>query len=235
MIHRNALLLLVTASLLAACGQDAPRGDPLTGGAPPAGAPGAQNPHGMPDGMPAGHPPMPGGMGGGMGAGMGGGMGGSMAPAPREADFGWTVPDGWTETPPASPMRIAQFDLDAKWPDGLPVQCALFPAIGGGKQANIDRWAGQFSQQDGSASKDKLKVTETTSGDVTVTRIELLGSFSDGMVRPPRETADGMLLGAIVETKDGANLYVKLTGPREALESETAQFDAFVKSLHVKK
>lgn len=226
-----ALLAAATATL-AACEQDGPRGDPLKGGTPAA----PTDPHaGMDMGgrasphpaLPSDHPPVP---------GMGGSMPSPMKPpaSPQTTSFTWTAPQGWKQVTPSSTMRIAQFDLDATWPDGIPVQCAIFPAIGGGKQANIDRWIGQFQQADGSASKDKAKLAESSRDGLSVTRIELRGQFSDGMQKPPRQTDDGMLLGAIVEAPDGDNLYVKLTGPRAAIESEAARFDEFVASLRRK-
>jgi hypothetical protein len=155
-----------------------------------------------------------------------------MPPAsPQTTPFTWTAPAGWKQVTPSSTMRIAQFDLDAAWPDKVPVQCAIFPAIGGGKQANVDRWIGQFQQADGSDSKEKTKLAESTRDGLTITRVELRGIFADGMQKPPRQTDDGMLLGAIVESADGENLYVKLTGPRAAIESEAVRFDEFIASV----
>jgi hypothetical protein len=98
----------------------------------------------------------------------------------------------------------------------------------------VDRWISQFRQTDGSESKSKVKVTETKRDGLTVTRVELTGAFSDGMVRPPRETEDGMLLGGIVETEGGESIYVKLTGPRDAVVGQAAAFDALLASLRVK-
>jgi hypothetical protein len=162
-------------------------------------------------------------------------MGGAKEPGARPAAapsaFEWNVPEGWKQTTPASTMRIAQFDVPGTWPDGVPVVCALFGQIGGGRQANVDRWIGQFRQADGTPSKDRTKLTESKAGDLAVTRVELTGAFSDGMQKPPRQTDDGMLLGGIVEAPDGASIYVKLTGPRDVVAAQTAAFDAFLASF----
>lgn len=222
---RNAAVAALVAVSLAACTQDGPRGDPLNGGAPP--APSAQD--GMrPDGLPAGHPPMlPSGHppmdGPTQKVGPVGGV-------PSSA-FDWSVPEGWKETPPSSGMRMAQFDLPGTWSDGGPVQCVLFTAMGGGKQGNLDRWAGQVGGAQGAP-----KITETKVGDLTVTRIEVRGSYTDGMAKPPHTAEDGMLLGAVVEKPGmGETVYtVKLAGPRSVIEPEMAKFDALLASLKSK-
>ena len=211
--------LVLSAATLAACGQDGPRGDSLKGGAPASGGampPG--HPTTPPQGLPEGHPPV--------GAGSAGPI-----PERRPVPFTWAAPGGWTETKPSSAMRFAQYEIAGKWPDGAAVQVAFFANLGGGRDANIDRWVGQFAQKDGSDSKSKLSTKESQSGALKVTRVELTGSFSDGMQRPPRQTDDGMLLGAIVEAADGANLFVKLAGPRAAVEAEKARFDELIASF----
>jgi hypothetical protein len=132
-------------------------------------------------------------------------------------------------------MRIAQFDLPGKDASGAPVQCAVFGGIGGGKQPNIDRWIGQLQQADGSDSKSKAKITETTRDGMVITRIELVGTFSGGMM--PGQAAgavpDALLLGAIVEAVNdpSQSIYIKLVGPKSVVEPETAVFDALLASL----
>lgn len=216
----HALVLVAAAAALTACEQDAPRGDPLKGGSAsgaPAMQPGmGEMPPGHPPMLPDAHPPV---------------AGGPKPNAVKPVPFEWETPAGWTEVAPASALRFAQLDLPGKWPDGGAVSCAFFGAIGGGKQANIDRWIGQFTMKDGSSAKDKAKITESKTGDLTVTRIELVGAFADGMQRPPRQADDGMLLGAIIESAGGESLYIKLAGPRSAIEPEAAKFDAMLASF----
>lgn len=221
-ISTSFTLCLTVLAVAGGCTQDAPRGDPLAGGPPVAGPKQPEMPHGHPQpALPAGHPPMD----------------APPRPAPplgqqaSAAPFTWTAPPGWKETKPSSSMRVAQFEADVKWDDGVPVVCALFGAIGGGRQANVDRWIAQFQQKDGTDSKSKAKVTETQRDGLTVVRVELTGAFSDGMVNPPRQTDDGMLLGGIVESADGASIYVKMTGPREGMAAQSAAFDAFLASF----
>ena len=233
MHHRpkSLVLLLCVAIGAAACGEDGPRGDPLKGGEAPVTKSPGRLPEGhppIPQGLPEGHPPVD-----GPGAARPAPMPGKGA-APDERPFSWTTPSGWTETPPTAAAmqwgRIAQFDTGARSPNGAGVVCTVSSAIGGGLQANVDRWADQFRQADGSAVKPKL--AETARDGLTVTRVELSGVFVDPMQK--LESADGMLLGAIVETADGESIYVKLGGPRELVAAQAASFDAFLASIRKK-
>lgn len=211
--------LIVTATAgLTACGEDAPRGDPLKGGDAPASRPGMMqgNPHG-PGGVPTTRP-------------------GQVAPGemkePSPAPFTWTVPDGWKSSPPTSGMRMAQFDLPSTWSDGGAVQCVVFSAMLGGRQGNLDRWIGQVSQADGSSTKDKTKISEMQVGALTVTRIEIRGSYTDGMAKVPRSADDAIFLGAVIGAGTGDEVWtIKLAGPRAAVEPEMAKFDALLASI----
>ena len=220
-----AALAALALTALAACSQDGPRGDPLKGGdAPP---PSVGGPVGA-DGLPPGHPPM-------------------LPPThpPMDAPtqkvgpvgglppvaFAWSIPEGWKESTPSSGMRMAQFDLPGTWADGGAVQCVVFTAMGGGKKGNLDRWAGQVG-----GAKGDPKITESKVGDMTVTKIEVRGSFADGMTKPPKSVEDGMLLGAVIEVPGmGETVYtVKLAGPRAVIEPEMAKFDALLASFKPK-
>ncbi|MCE9635215.1 MAG: hypothetical protein K8T90_05855 [Planctomycetes bacterium] len=214
---------------LTACGEDAPRGDPLKGGDAPASGPAMpKNPHGpggIPTTRPDGQPAMP-------GMGMPGAAPAGAMREPSPAPFTWTTPEGWKSSPPSSGMRMAQFDLPTAWPDGGAVQCVVFSAMLGGRQGNLDRWIGQVSQTDGSSTKDKTKISETKVGALTVTRIEIRGSYADGMAKVPREAGDALFLGAVIGAGTGDEVWtIKLAGPRAAVESEMAKFDALLASI----
>lgn len=245
-MHTPITLRVLAAASLAllasACGQDGPRGDPLRGGAAPTVPAGAgELPAGHPP-IPSGHPPAPTGLppvpaghppmdGPTIPAGPVAG-----APPAGWAALTWTAPPGWTQSPPANAMRVAQLDLPGAAPGAPPVQCVVFGGIGGGKEKNIDRWIGQFVQPGGGSSKDLAKVTESEKDGVRTTRVSLRGNFTVSMVPGKSEAtnAEGwMLLGAIVETSAG-EFQVKLVGPAATLEKEEANFDAFLSSIKVK-
>src|SRR4030095_14109878 len=81
-----------------------------------------------------------------------------------------------------------------------------FGGQGGSKEVNLQRWAGQFEQPDGSSSADKLKSATRTVAGLEVFEAELSGTYV-------AETAPGSgvhlnkpgwrMLAAIVATREG--------------------------------
>lgn len=64
----------------------------------------------------------------------------------------WLVlhtPKTWKKEEPASPLRLAQFSIPPAEGDKVPVELTVssFAGTGGGVQANVDRWIGQFQPQ----------------------------------------------------------------------------------------
>jgi hypothetical protein len=102
---------------------------------------------------------------------------------------------------------------------------------GGGVQANIDRWKGQFSQPNGQPVT--AKTGKRTIHGLQVTTIELAGTYA-GMAGPMGGAAapktDYRMLGAIVENP-GGNLFVKFTGPAKTIAANQAKFDQLLGSF----
>lgn len=140
----------------------------------------------------------------------------------------WELPEGWTEVPPASPMRMAQATIPGP---GGPADLVLFhfgPGGGGGTEANIERWIGQMETsgepERGSFSTDSLRVTWV---DVPGT---LLPS---GMGMGPTEPVpDSRLLGAVVEGPGGP-WFFKATGPDETLSAAREEFLAMLRNAQI--
>lgn len=140
----------------------------------------------------------------------------------------WELPEGWTEVPPASPMRMAQATVPGP---GGPADLVLFhfgPGGGGGVEANIERWIGQMQvdgePERGSFSTDSLRVTWV---DVPGT---LLPS---GMGMGPTEPQPGSrLLGAVVEGSGGP-WFFKATGPDETLAAAREDFLDMLRDAHI--
>jgi len=179
---------------------------PLPPGHPPVGAPTQTTP---------GLPPVP------EGAGEG------------DAALTWTVPPGWVSEPPASSMRRAQYKVPGKAGDG---ECVVFyfgPGQGGDPMSNAQRWAGQFTQPDGSAAEGSMKTTEMEVGGIKVTIVEVAGTYSGGMTmtaEPAQPMPNYRLLGAVAPGPD-ANWYFKFTGPDATVNAQRAAFEAMVKSF----
>ena len=81
------------------------------------------------------------------------------------AGISWAIPAGW-ETGPERAMRAATYRAGE---GPVKADCAVFyfgPGQGGGVQDNNDRWIGQFTQADGSDSKNKAKIETQTIADL---------------------------------------------------------------------
>src|SRR5205807_2155263 len=100
-------------------------------------------------------------------------------------------------------------------------ECAVFffgPGQGGGVEANIKRWIGQFEQPDGRPSDQLAKQKQETINGLSVTTIDLTGTYLGGgpTMGQSGKKAGYRLLGAIVEGPQGA-IFFKLTGPTKTV------------------
>lgn len=145
----------------------------------------------------------------------------------------WSAPSNWT-LGPEKPMRAATYLIPAAGSDSEGGECAIFVDIGGGVQANIDRWIGQFSQPDGSPSAAKAKQKKETVNGYPVTTVELTGIYNAsgmGMGQPSAPKTGYKLLGAIVEGPSG-EVFFKLTGPEKTMAAAQKDFQALLKSIN---
>ena len=145
----------------------------------------------------------------------------------------WSAPSTW-KLGPEKPMRAATYLIPAAGGDSEGGECAIFVDIGGGVQANIDRWIGQFSQPDGSPSAGKAKQKQETVNGYPVTTVELTGIYNAsgmGMGQPSPPKTGYKLLGAIVEGPSG-EVFFKLTGPEKTMAAAQKDFQALLKSIN---
>lgn len=186
------------------------------------------------NGLPKGHPPLPSGM-----RIAGGASGTSAPPTPAPAPrlpLKFTVPESWTSVVPSSSMRKAQFEMphaDSDTDDGHMVVYYFGAGQGGGVQANIDRWIGQFSTADGKPIPESDRVVNTLDIDgLKVTTLDVAGKYTNTMMGAGAGTSDGMtrMLGAIVETPSGP-WFFKGTGPVDTMAKNKPAFEALIKSL----
>jgi hypothetical protein len=142
------------------------------------------------------------------------------------------VPAGW-QNGPEKPMRTATYLIPAAKGDSDGGECAVFMNIGGGVDANIQRWIGQFEQPDGSPSDSKAKQKKETINGFSVTTVDLTGIFKGGgmaMGQTPAKKTGYRLLGAIVETPQG-EVFFKLTGPEKTITAAQPGFQSLLKSI----
>ncbi|MBL9180447.1 MAG: hypothetical protein JNM65_20460 [Verrucomicrobiaceae bacterium] len=113
-----------------------------------------------------------------------------------------------------------------------PVEAVFYhfpgPGGGGGVEANVQRWLGQFQ------GTPESKREEIDAGGKKITLVTATGTYNDG---PPMGAktpkADHTLIAAIVPTED-SNVFIKLTGPKDAIAKLVEGFKKLVGSPFVK-
>ncbi len=141
------------------------------------------------------------------------------------------VPAEWISGQPSSTMRLLQFDIPgAEGTEGAQFVLYYFgPGQGGALDANLERWASQFSGPDG---KPVEPVVTPLKSAMPATLVELRGNYARnvGMGQSGDALPDRMLLAALVETPEG-NLYPQLHGPAELVASQRQAFIGFIEGI----
>lgn len=163
----------------------------------------------------------------------------SAAPAGEQSANGiaWSAPAGWVKEQPASTMRAAQYRLPSGKQGVKDGEMAVFffgQGQGGQTQANLERWANQFVQDDGSDPMKAAKIDNfTTSTGLKVTTIALKGHYqSGGMGGPSYDEAGWRLYGAVVEG-DGGPWFFKTVGPDAVMTQHHDEIVSFLKGLRL--
>ncbi|MCC7013848.1 MAG: hypothetical protein IT454_14925 [Planctomycetes bacterium] len=156
--------------------------------------------------------------------------------APSAAkELSFTAPEGWISEPPSNAMRKGQYRLPPSAGDTAAAELVIFYSgkMGMGPlEANLNRWALQFEQTDGSKSRDKMTNTTRRVDAGAVTETELEGTYVAEKVMGSGERyheSGWKLMGAILESDHGP-YYLKLVGPKATVEAHAAAFRAFVSS-----
>jgi hypothetical protein len=134
----------------------------------------------------------------------------------------WTDPPGWQKVPSSSSMRKATYKVPAAPGDVDEGEMAVFyfRGEGGGTEANIQRWIGQFPD----AKPEDAKRSQRTVSGLKQTIVDLEGTYSSGMPgAPATPKSQYRLIGAVVETPAGPYFF-KLTGPKKTVEAARGAF-----------
>jgi hypothetical protein len=107
---------------------------------------------------------------------------------------------------------------------------------GGSIEANIARWYGQFSQPDGSSTKDKVGLKTLRIAGCKVTCVDVSGTFKD---MPGGPFAGGQsidrpnyrMMAAIIETPDKGNYFIKFYGPATTVEASADGFQKMIEGM----
>ncbi len=144
-------------------------------------------------------------------------------------------PAGWTSTP--KPMRALNYTIPAAAGDTQDGEMAVYyfgPGQGGGVEANVRRWLGQFVNPDGSpmAASDAQRSDQQVNG-MSVTVLDVQGTylFKPFPMAPKATQVPGYrMLAAIVQGPD-APIFFKLTAPAKTAAAAEAQFRKIIASL----
>jgi hypothetical protein len=156
---------------------------------------------------------------------------GKPASPPSSAhEVSWTDPTGWQRVAPSSSMRKATYKIPAAPKDPEDAEMAVFyfgQGEGGGTEANIQRWIGQFAD----VKPSDVKRVERTPNGMKQTVVEVEGTYSGGM--PGQQSAPKTnyhLIGAVVETPAGSYFF-KLTGPKKTVDSARGAYLTLLDSV----
>lgn len=156
-------------------------------------------------------------------------------PAPAAASDGamltvmgvrFPLPAGFRQVPPANQMRLAEVQVADASGDPSKVSTIAFSTAGGTVEANLDRWVRQVL--DASGQPAKATITQRDTSGTAWSHIESTGRFV-GMGEGPAK-AEWMLRGAVVKLPKGL-LFVKMTGPAEAMKAHGAGFDSMMAGM----
>jgi hypothetical protein len=144
------------------------------------------------------------------------------------------APEGWQRVQPKSGMVETEFSIPAIKGDG-PGRMTVMGA-GGSVEANVERWFGQFSQPDGSATKDKATTKKLKIAGSSVTLVDVSGTYKDMPGGPfaggkAIERPSYRMLAAIVETSGAGNHFLKFYGPAATVEAEAAGFRKMIEGM----
>ena len=149
--------------------------------------------------------------------------------------FQLTPPSGWLVKKPAT--RIVQYEYAVPKVKDDPADGRItIMGAGGSVKANVDRWIGQFSQTDGTATRDRAKITKKELAGQVVHSVDIAGSFADkprGPFGPSIQREKYRMLGAIVVSKNKGQYFVKMYGPAKTIAAAAPSFHKFIESLEV--
>lgn len=153
-----------------------------------------------------------------------------------EGKVAFTAAEGWKKVMPKSRIIEAEFEVPAAKGDETPGRLTAMGA-GGDVEANIARWAGQFTAPAG--AEVKPQIDKLTVDGAEVHMVSLAGTYKDS---PGGPFAGGKtvnrenyrMLGAICVTKSG-NYFLKLYGPKATIGENEKAFRSLVESMKVAK
>lgn len=146
------------------------------------------------------------------------------------------IPDGWKSVQPRSRMRVAQFELPG---EAGPAEMVIFyfgPGQGGTAEANVRRWVGMFTRDDGTTGPVETEAAQFEQDGLRVALVKARGTYTPSSmgpmtVDPPEPRPNHALYGAVIEGSPQGSLFVRTTGPRATMEAQESALQFFVRSV----
>lgn len=156
-------------------------------------------------------------------------MNSSKSPAHPETDavqFQWETPEGWTEAPHTSGMRLASFTVKEGDKEAV---CTIITLRGeaGGLQANVMRWLGQIAGPTAAGEDTVNQLLDKQEKFLTE------GGFPAVFIdyNPIVPTPQGKSILVVVITVQGNSVFIKMTGEKSLLEENKTKFLALSRSF----
>jgi len=158
-----------------------------------------------------------------------------VAPS-QAAGIAWTVPGGW-ESGAERQMRVATYRIHAIAGDTEDAECAVYffgAGQGGTVEANLERWAHQFTSPDGQSPAQPAKMETRVIAGLKVSTLAVSGTYlgAGGMSGQPEvKKPNFRMRAAIVEAPQGL-VFFKLTGPLNTVAAAEGDFNSLLNSVH---
>ena len=145
------------------------------------------------------------------------------------------APEGWKRVEPKSGIVETEFSILPAEGDAQPGRMTVMGA-GGGVAQNLDRWYGQFTQPDGSSTKEKAVTKTLKLAGCTVTIVDIAGTYKDSPGGPfaggkSIDRPDYRMLAAIVETPENGSYFLKFYGPGKTVVGQSEGFRKMVEAM----
>ena len=154
----------------------------------------------------------------------------------QAAGVAWTVPAGW-ELGPERQMRIATYRIHAIVGDPEDAECAVYffgTGQGGTVEANLERWAHQFTSPDGQSPAPSAKMEKQVIAGLKVSTLAVSGTYAGAggmMGQEPVKKPNNRMRAAIIEAPEGL-VFFKLTGPLNTVAAADNDFISLLGSVH---
>jgi len=154
----------------------------------------------------------------------------AVAIAKGDAKHEVQMPEAWKQSKPSGAMRIIQVAIPKSGDDKEDGEMVvmMMAGNGGGVDANLKRWQGQFGGEE--SQKDKKTVKTAAGIEATIAAFEGTYTAMSPMGAKAEPKEGYKMLGAII-TADEGTYFVKLTGPKKTLDDAAAAFSKMVESF----